>query len=816
MSSFAGANENHRLIRRLGEIIRRGRVLSAPAQLAGYDADGLGYKTFRPDAVVIPADADELSELMSHATALDVPVTIRGAGTSLSGGPVAAQGGVVVHTSSLKQIRHIEPKGFWCEVECSVTLNQLDAAVQPFGLFYPPDPSSGAVCTIGGNVAMNAGGAHCFRYGVTSNYVLGVEAIMLDGTVHQFGGPAGGRGKWCHDWKRLMIGSEGTLAAFTRFWLRLLPRPEKCWTYRATFRDLNAVEKVIHRLAHHASFPVAIEMMDPRCVAMVENSPMAVGLPRDAFLIVAEIDGPTDLVDSRAEEVRELFVTCGAMAVEYSDDEVARQGLWKARKVAGGLMGQMSPDFLVQDAVIPKAALASALKLVYDEADAAGLPVVNVFHAGDGNLHPNFLFDSRRPGELEKVEAISKRLMHFVVQAGGTLSGEHGIGNDKSAYMPLVFHGDSLRLQLAVPRVFNAAHQLNPGKVFQTRQFQGVSTLNSVQATPEAARAKLEQSEERLFTTYFDETDGIICVSASVTGSELSELCKPAGFRFPLLLSDDCSLFDQFRASGYAPASSRFGAICDNITGVNWKLPSGRRVRIGERVVKSTTGFDLLRFLLHADKVFGEPTGFVLRLRPVSDTNCRFDLTGDTSNVNSAAEYLINTCWIHWLDAVSIIVEDPESGTLSIRIDLNCPSVEWDVYATFLQGFAQQFHLNYEFAMGYCRRRSALPDIVLKTTPDQVMNLALQIGESECECLCEAIVTHGVLHVYFNEGSDPDKSAADRILSIRNRVTDLAVRFERQLTDVGGDWQSRHIERHVVNEHELDWHRILFEEFASE
>jgi FAD/FMN-containing dehydrogenase len=293
--------------------VSRGRILTAPAQLAGYNADGLGYKTFRPDAVVIPADADELVALMRASRELGVPVTVRGAGTSLSGGPVAAQGGVVVHTSQLRCVRNVCHEGFWCEVESSVVLNQLDAELAAYGLFYPPDPSSGPVCTLGGNVAMNAGGAHCFRYGVTSNYVLGVEAVMLDGSVHRFGGPAGGRGPWRADWKRLMVGSEGTLAAFTRFWLRLLPRPEKCWTYRATFADLKAAESAVHALALHSSYPVAIELMDPRCVAMVENSPMAVGLPKDAFLIVTEIDGPAELVDARAASVASLLREHGAL-----------------------------------------------------------------------------------------------------------------------------------------------------------------------------------------------------------------------------------------------------------------------------------------------------------------------------------------------------------------------------------------------------------------------------------------------------------------------------------------------------------------------
>lgn len=464
---------DHQLHARLKKLVRRGRVLTAPAQLAGYDTDAIGYRSFRPQAVVLPADAAELTELMRAAPQLRVPVTIRGAGTSLSGGPVAAEGGVLVHTSALRAIRRIDPANFCCEVESGVVLNQLDAALAPHGLFYPPDPSSGPVCTLGGNVAMNAGGAHCFRYGVTSNYVLGVEAVFLNGEVQQFGGPAGGRGAWRDDWKRLLVGSEGTLAAFTRFWLRVVPRPRKCWTYRATFRDLKTAERAVQALALHSSFPVAIELMDPRYVAMVENSPLAVGLPQDCFLIVTEIDGPPELVDQRAEAVAAVLRESGAAAVEFSDDAATRQSLWKARKVAGGLMGQLSPDFLVQDAVIPRRALAEILQLVYDEADAAGLPVINVFHAGDGNLHPNFLFDSRRPEQVEQVEAISGRLMQRVVAVGGTLSGEHGIGNDKTAYMPLIFGERALRLQLTVPKIFNPGHQLNPLKVFRSRSFVG-------------------------------------------------------------------------------------------------------------------------------------------------------------------------------------------------------------------------------------------------------------------------------------------------------------------------------------------------------
>ncbi len=809
------------LLDQLRRVVRRGRILTAPAQLAGYDADGLGYKTFRPDAVVIPADAAELAALLRDARNLDVPVTMRGAGTSLSGGPVAAQGGVVVHTSAMRQVRQIARDDYWCEVECSVALNQLDAALAPHGLMYPPDPSSGPVCTLGGNVAMNAGGAHCFRYGVTSNYVLGVEAVLLDGQVHRFGGPAGGRGSWREDWKRLMVGSEGTLAAFTRFWLRTVPRPEKMWTYRATFPELRSAERAILALASHASFPVAIELMDPRCVAMVENSPMAVGLPKDSFLIVTEIDGPAVLVNARAEEVAALLRTAGATGVEWSDDETQRKKLWKARKVAGGLMGQISPDFLVQDAVIPKSALADLLQLVYDEADAAGLPAVNVFHAGDGNLHPNFLFDSRRPGDLEKVEAISKRLMQRVVAVGGTLSGEHGIGNDKTAYMPLVFGADTLRLQLAVPRVFNPRHQLNPLKVFASRSFaqSGSHSANqpAAHATHAAHAAHAEKIPLRettpLFAPFLDAVDGVICLPATATAADLEPLRAARSLRFPLLFDGHASLRDHVAASGFAPASSRFGPFCDNILGMNWRLPSGQVVRIGERVVKSTTGYDLLRFLLNSQGAFGEPLDYVLRLRPECGLTGHFLLRGRFDDQARAASRLLATCWMHWFDSVDLLL--PAGGQDSVlRIALNCPSVEWPVYEDHVRRLAADQHLSLETSLAPTpqgdvpNRWDGCPDFAFKTTPARVLTLARELA-AEPGLRCVALCYNGVVHGYFTLRDDSVGSA-----EAAARVSALTARHAAALCEAGGDWQSRHVPRSTMQPLEREWLETLTREFS--
>jgi len=793
-SGFADADQS--LHTQLKQLVRRGRVLTAPAQLAGYDTDAIGYRSFRPQAVVLPADAAELTQLMRAAPQLQVPVTIRGAGTSLSGGPVAAEGGVLVHTSGLRAIRNIDPLNLCCEVEAGVVLNQLDAALAPYGLFYPPDPSSGPVCTLGGNVAMNAGGAHCFRYGVTSNYVLGVEAVLLDGAVHQFGGPAGGRGAWRDDWKRLLVGSEGTLAAFTRFWLRVVPRPRKCWTYRATFRDLKTAERAVQALALHSSFPVAIELMDPRYVAMVENSPLAVGLPQDCFLIVTEIDGPPELVDQRAEAVAEVLRASGAAAVDYSDDAAARHSLWKARKVAGGLMGQLSPDFLVQDAVIPRRALAEILQLVYDEADAAGLPVINVFHAGDGNLHPNFLFDSRQPEQIERVEAISGRLMQRVVAVGGTLSGEHGIGNDKTAYMPLIFGERALRLQLTVPRIFNPGHQLNPLKVFRARSFRATCGQPAAESVHGSGSDKFQTRDDALFTEYVDEVDGTACIPAAASPQALQQLAQAAGFRFPLLLSDQHSLAQQLQASAWAPMSSRFGALCDNICGMNWRLPGGRVVRIGERVVKSTTGYDLFRFLLHAEADFGEPVDFVVRLRPDCGVSRVVQLAGSSQAVTAAARMLVDRDWLHWFDAIDVIRQSGVEQAV-LRVAWNCPPDEVVVFENELRSVAQQQRLQWLPELS-AELVDGLPDLTVRVLPGEAGAVAEHL-------LCRPglrivqIVALGVLHVYGAEAGSLEPDAELR----------------QQLEQTGGDWSGRHQSQRAGVVAESTWRRILLEEFQQ-
>ncbi|NQZ67730.1 MAG: FAD-binding protein, partial [Lentisphaeria bacterium] len=326
----------------------------------------------------------------------------------------------------------------------------------------------------GGNVAENAGGIRCFKYGVTANYVLGVECIMTDGTIRQFGGPAGGRGvSNTLDWRALMPGSEGMIAVFTKIWMRIKPLPEKVWTFLGSYKNLEDATACITDLVQSPAMPVALEFIDNHVVQLVENSKMACGLDKDSWVILTEVDGPEQLVDHAADTIEEIMNRHNPIKVEKTDDETEKLKLWKARKVAGGLMGQISPDLMIQDAVIPRQFLKDILHFLYDEGEKRDIHVLNVFHAGDGNLHPNFLFDRKIEGDLERVKDLGSALMEKVIAYGGTLSGEHGIGNDKRDYIPKIFSVREVSAQSAISEIFNPTHQLNPEKVFPYRSFVG-------------------------------------------------------------------------------------------------------------------------------------------------------------------------------------------------------------------------------------------------------------------------------------------------------------------------------------------------------
>jgi glycolate oxidase subunit GlcD len=458
------------LLERLRAILPTDAVLASPEALLAYEADGLTLGARRPDAVVLPRTTAEVAAVVRVCAGAGVPFVPRGAGTGLSGGAVAAEGGVVIECSRMDRILEVHASDRYAVVQPGVVNAELSKAVACHGLLYAPDPSSQAACTIGGNVAENSGGPHTLKYGTTTNHVLALELVLPDGTVLELGSPAGFPPDL--DLVGAVVGSEGTLGVVTRIWVRLLPVPEQVETLLAIFPDVVSSCRAVTAIIRSGLVPAALEIVDQRTIRAVEASVYAAGLPTDAgAVLLVELDGVPAAVARQAERVRALAAEAGATRVEIARDEAGRARFWRARKGAFGAMGRLAPDLYVHDAVVPRAKLPEILERVCEICDRHGLRLSNVFHAGDGNLHPNISFDRRNEGELARVVAAGEEILRTCVEAGGVISGEHGIGTEKREYMPLLFSEADLAAMARLRRAFDPERRSNPGKVFPTTRF---------------------------------------------------------------------------------------------------------------------------------------------------------------------------------------------------------------------------------------------------------------------------------------------------------------------------------------------------------
>ncbi len=417
--------------------------------------------------VVLPGTRAEVIAVVRLLAAHGLPFVPRGAGTGLSGGALAEPAAVLLVLTRLNRILQLDPKNRLAVVEPGVVNVRLSAAAAPHGLHYAPDPSSQTACTIGGNVAENAGGPHCLKYGVTSQHILALEIVLADGQVVELGSPRGSGEPWGPDLVGLFVGSEGNFGVATRITVRLTPLPRAVRTLLADFTALRTAGEAVSAIIASGVVPAALEMMDRSCIQAVEDSVYAAGYPRDAAaVLLVELDGPAELaVAAEAEAVAELLRAGGARAVRTAADARERERVWQGRKKAFGAMGRLSRDLVVQDAVVPRSALPDVLETIGRIAAAHRLIVSNVFHAGDGNLHPNISFDATDLAMKARVEQASAEIMAACIAAGGTITGEHGVGLDKLRYMPLIFDGDALAAMRGVRRVFDPDERVNPGKV---------------------------------------------------------------------------------------------------------------------------------------------------------------------------------------------------------------------------------------------------------------------------------------------------------------------------------------------------------------
>jgi glycolate oxidase subunit GlcD len=454
------------LQRALVSVLGDDAVITDPDALIVYETDGLTAHRVRPRAVLLPADTSEVVAAVKLLADVGVPFVPRGAGTGLSGGAIALEGAVVLSLARMTTILQIDEANQRARVQPGVTNSRLSAATRPFGLYYAPDPSSQSVCTIGGNVAENAGGPHCLKYGTTLNHILGVRVVLPDGTTVDLDGSGGAS----YDLLGLFVGSEGTFGTVTEITARLLPLPEKVETLLAQFDTIAGATTAVSAIIARGLLPAALEMVDREATIAVEASVYAAGLSTEAAAsLVIEFDGPAAGLDEDAERAAAICREMGATDVRRARDDNERQRLWYARKKAFGAMGRLAPDLLVQDAVVPRSRLPDVLASVYAIGRAHGLRLCNVFHAGDGNLHPVIPFDRRDEDSLRRVRLASREIVQACVDAGGTITGEHGVGLDKQEQMPLIFSDTEMRLMCDVRRVFNPRGLANPAKVLPVR-----------------------------------------------------------------------------------------------------------------------------------------------------------------------------------------------------------------------------------------------------------------------------------------------------------------------------------------------------------
>jgi glycolate oxidase subunit GlcD len=439
-------------------------VRTERAELATFASDGLPTYRRTPALVVLPGSAPEVCAVLARLDALGVPFVARGAGTGLSGGALAEAPAVLVTLTRLSRILAVDPANRRAVVEPGVVNATLSRAVAPFGLMYAPDPSSQTACTIGGNVAENAGGPHCLKYGVTTNHILALEVALPSGERVSLGGASGDT--WGPDLVGAFVGSEGTFGIATEITVRLVPLPTHVHTMLADYPSLRLAGEAVSRIIAAGVVPAALEMMDQNAIRMVESSAYAAGYPTDAAaVLLVELDGRPAGVEADAAAAKAILDSSGARAVRVAHTAAERERLWQGRKKAFGAMGRVSADLVVQDAVVPRSALPDVLERIAAIGARYGLQVTNLFHAGDGNLHPNLSFDASDPDEVGRVHRASAEIMQACVAAGGTITGEHGVGLDKMDYMPLVCSPDELSLMAAVRRVFDPGARANPGKV---------------------------------------------------------------------------------------------------------------------------------------------------------------------------------------------------------------------------------------------------------------------------------------------------------------------------------------------------------------
>lgn len=448
-----------------------GAVITDHARLRTYECDGLAAYAVVPGLVVLARDAEQIRAVVAACHSHDVPFVARGSGTGLSGGALPHAEGVLVVVSQMRTITSVDPVDQRAVVDPGVINLDISAAARPVGYYFAPDPSSQQVCSIGGNVAENSGGAHCLKYGFTTNHVLSMELVTPQGEVERLGTRAPDAPGY--DLLGVVVGSEGTLGVVTEVTVKLTRSPEAVKTLLAGFRSTDAAGEAVSAIIGDGILPAAIEMMDALAIEAAEAAVHCDYPDGAGAVLVVELDGPQAEVEAQFEDVVAHCEASGAFEVRVAADDDERALIWRGRKSAFAAVGRISPDYIVQDGVIPRTTLPEVLRDMAELAERAGVRVANVFHAGDGNLHPLVLFDAAREGETERAEEVSAQILRLCLERGGSITGEHGVGSDKSKYMAEMFSETDLDTMQLVRCAFDPGGIANPGKIYPTPRLCG-------------------------------------------------------------------------------------------------------------------------------------------------------------------------------------------------------------------------------------------------------------------------------------------------------------------------------------------------------
>jgi glycolate oxidase len=466
----AGVPLSDALIERLAAIVGGEHCIWRPEQLTTYECDALTSLRARPGVVVLPRSTDEVARVVKLAREAGLAVVPRGSGTGLSGGAMPTPGCVLLGLSRMRRVLEVDLDNELIRVEAGVINLEISRRLAPRGYYYAPDPSSQQVCTIGGNVAENSGGAHCLKYGFTTNHVLGATIVLGDGSVVELGGPV--LDTPGYDLRGALVGSEGTLCVVTEVTLRILRKPEATRTFFATFPSTTEAGNAVSLIIAAGIVPAAIEMMDRLAIVAIKAA-TGVDWPDVGAALLMDVDGTLAEVEHTAAEATRLARQAGALEIRVPRDGGEREAMWRGRKSAFAAVGRISPSYVVQDGVIPRSEIARVLREIERIGREAGLRIANVFHAGDGNLHPLVLYDAAVPGQEQLAERTAGEILKLCVRMGGSITGEHGVGADKSAYMGEMFSEDDLATMNLLRCAFDPEVRFNPGKVFPTPRLCG-------------------------------------------------------------------------------------------------------------------------------------------------------------------------------------------------------------------------------------------------------------------------------------------------------------------------------------------------------